>query len=377
MSTAETSPERRAAAESFVLAAVLSGTAPRREPEHATVTTALVRAVLRRFMAEVADVELDPVRAAGRGYANAGVSHAHALCELHRTIIEMSRYWWASVSAPEVSAMLRLSQTVDAEVDAVRAALSDGYCAALAASGTRSLGRRQLAESLLGGRTIGPVLLRAANVDLAGHYMVLSSAAPSGVEDVTERFGGAGVLLLSTDGRLDMLMPVGAGARGNQAATAGRAFDRLAALTGAVVAGAAFAARDALPTAAADARIALQIAEACDRRGAVLADQVLVERAMAGSAAALRQLAALIETLRRWPHLPSTLVALYAHDLDRSRTADHLHIARRTLTKRLDRIHQLSGIHPTSAHGVQTFLSALAADRLLATSATPDTAGAC
>jgi sugar diacid utilization regulator len=97
----------------------------------------------------------------------------------------------------------------------------------------------------------------------------------------------------------------------------------------------------------------------------VLADEVLVERALTGSPAAVAQLAGVVETLTPWPHLSGTLCALYDHDLDRSATADALHVARRTLTNRLDRIHRLTGVHPTSARGVQTFMTALAAHRLV------------
>jgi sugar diacid utilization regulator len=159
-------------------------------------------------------------------------------------------------------------------------------------------------------------------------------------------------------------VPVGRRSIDRPGEVAEQAFGRLASATGVTVAGAGVATREALPAAADEARRALRIATACGRSGAVLAGQLLVERAITGSGPAVRELAGLIGSLAPWPHLPATLAALYQHDLDRSATADHLHIARRTLTKRLDRIHQLTGIRPTSAHGVQTFLTALAADRL-------------
>jgi hypothetical protein len=368
--------ERLAEHDERILAAVLDPPAPG-EPEHADATAGLVRAVVRLVLGR--EEEAEGLRGAGRRLAEAGVSHAGAVHELHRVIIEMSRQWWASVASSDVAAMLAVGQAVDGAVERMRAELGDGFCAALAASGTRSLGRRQLAETLLTGRPAGPVLLRGAGVDPAGHYLVLCIAAPARTEvldDPARATGTPGALARRVDDRVDVLVPVARRVLDTPLGAAESAFARLAAGTGATVAGAAAGPRHRLPAVAEDARGALEVGAACGRTGVVLPGQVLVERAMTGSGSAVLELAELIAGLSRWPHLPVTLAALYGHDLDRSRTAEHLHIARRTLTKRLDRIHQLTGIHPTSAHGVQTFLSALSADRLVAQDGmTPSQAG--
>jgi hypothetical protein len=368
--------DRLAAYEARIIAAVLDP-APRGEPEHAEVTTALVRVVLRLVLGR--DQEGGALRDTGRRFAECGVSHAVALHELHRVIIEMSRQWWAAVAASDVTAMLAISQSIDDTVDRMRAELSDGYCAALAASGTRSLGRRQLAESLLTGRPAGPVLLRAADVEPAGHYLVLSvpaSARTEVLDDPARSMSTPGALARRAGDRIDVLVPVGRSALDAPGDAATRAFRRLAAATGATVAGAAVGPRARLVALGEEARTALEVGAACGRVGVVLPGQVLVERAMTGSASAVQELAGLVASLARWPHLPATLAALYEHDLDRSRTAEHLHIARRTLTKRLDRIHQLTGVHPTSAHGVQIFLTALSADRIVTQAGTaPSQAG--
>lgn len=357
--------DRLAVHDERILAAVLDPPAPG-EPEHADVTAALVRAVVRLVLGR--EEQVGGLRDTGRRLAAAGVSHAGAVHELHRVIIEMSRQWWASVASSDVTAMLTISQAADEAVERMRAEISDGFCAALAASGTRSLGRRQLAESLLDGRPAGPVLLRAAGVEPAGHYLVLSIIAPGRtdvLDDPVRAAGNPGALARRADDRVDVLVPVARRALVAPADAAGSAFARLAAGTGATVAGASVGPRHRLAVMAEEARGALEVGAACGRTGVVLPGQVLVERAMTGSGSAVQELAGLIASLSRWPHLPVTLAALYEHDLDRSRTAEHLHIARRTLTKRLDRIDQLTGIHPTSAHGVQTFLTALSADRLV------------
>ncbi len=332
------------------------------EPEHTDVTAELVRAVLDRVLDRGSGS--DRLGGVGRRYAESGVSYARAVHELHRTIIEMSRRWWAAVAAADVGAMLVIGQNVDDRAERMRAELSDGYCAVLAGSGTRSLGRRQLAEFLLTGQEAGPFLRQAADVELAGCYLVLCAVVTRPLDDAARAMGTPGALSRRDGDRLDVLVPVGRRALQAPGEVAQRGFQRLAAATGVTVAGAAVGMRDSLPAAAKSARTAMEVGSACGRTGAVLIGQVLVECAMTGSAPAVRELADLIASLARWPHLPVTLVALYDHDLDRSRTADHLHIARRTLTKRLDRIHQLTGIHPTTAYGIQTFLTALAADRL-------------
>ena len=360
--------QQRAAVRAAVLSTAVAGA----EPEHEPVTTDLADALLARFAAGLGgppppDVDLGVWRGLGGRYADAGVSHSQALHELQRAIIEVSRCWWAAAVPSEVPDLLRVGQVIDDDVELIRAAISDGYCVVLAASGSRSAGRRQLAECLVTGHVPHPGLLRSAGVEPAAQYLVLCVAAPAAVsvDDVADRFGIPGVVCLRSGGRVDVLVPIARRSLSEPADVAGRGFTRLAGLIPVTVAGASVGAVADLPAAVREARATLAIAATCERRGAVLADQVLVERALGGDRPAMVELAAVVAALDPWPHLPRTLRALYDNDLDRSRTADDLHIARRTLTKRLDRIHQLTGVHPTSARGVQTFLSAMAADHLV------------
>jgi PucR C-terminal helix-turn-helix domain len=356
-----------------IRAAVLSSAVTDVEPDHGRLTGVLADTLLDRFAAGLTgpplpEVDLDAWRELGARYAEVGVSHSQALHELQRAIIEVSRRWWSVALPAEVPELLRVGQVIEVDVDPIRAAISDGYCVALAASGSRSAGRRQFAESLITGVVPHPDLLRSAGVEPAAQYLVLSVAAPPApmsIDDVADRFGIPGVVGLRSSGRIDVLVPIALRSLAEPADVAARGFGRLAGLLAVTVAGAAVASVADLPAAVREARTTLEIAATCERRGPVLADQVLVERALGGDRPAMVQLAAVVAALDPWPHLPRTLRALYDHDLDRSRTAVHLHIARRTLTKRLDRVHQLTGIHPTSARGVQTFLSAMAADHLV------------
>jgi PucR C-terminal helix-turn-helix domain len=205
---------------------------------------------------------------------------------------------------------------------------------------------------------------------------VLCALAPAlrGVTgDIADAMGVPGVLMHDRDEHVWVLVPTPRLSVSSPAGPVARAFVRLSAATGVTVVGSAVADVAGVPDAAEETREILTTAVACGRRGAVLAEDVMVERALTGSTSAVDALARIIPELARFPHLPETLDVLYEHDLDRSGTADALHIARRTLTNRLDRIHRLTGFHPASARGVQIFMSALAADRIARLSATsPD-----
>lgn len=91
---------------------------------------------------------------------------------------------------------------------------------------------------------------------------------------------------------------------------------------------------------------------------------VLESRLLDGPTTA-RRLRALVSTLDHDPDLVRTLQVLYLNDLDRTRTAQDLGIARRTLAYRTQRIRELTGVHPTSTRGVQVLGPAVAVLRAL------------
>ncbi|HXV93058.1 MAG TPA: helix-turn-helix domain-containing protein [Pseudonocardia sp.] len=364
---------RLRAEEIAVRRAVVEGAGERPGREHVEVTEALVAAVFVHLLGLLPGMRRDPaadlraMREIGSRYAAARVPQGQVLYEFHRTVIEVSRRSWAVAAPGDVELLLELSQLFERQVDQIRSALTEGYCVAFAASGTRSTSRRELLVSLLTGQPVNRRLALAANVALAQNYLVMCATPPvaePNVDEIAGRLQSPGALVGCEDGRLWVLMPVSRVSIKSPREVADRGFARLAAAAGVTVAGAGLADVAGVPDAAEEALGTLEIAEACERRGGVLAEQVLVERALTGSSTAMTELAGLVAALSRWPYLQETLRSLYEHDLDRSRTAAALHIARRTLSKRLDRIHQLTGVNPTSAQGVQIFLSALAADRL-------------
>ncbi|MFI0374176.1 PucR family transcriptional regulator [Actinomadura sp. 1N219] len=65
----------------------------------------------------------------------------------------------------------------------------------------------------------------------------------------------------------------------------------------------------------------------------------------------LRQVA---HQLSRGPDLVATLDVYYRHDMKRMATATHLYVHPRTLDYRLRRTRELTGIDPTTTHGIRT-----------------------
>jgi hypothetical protein len=122
-----------------VRAAVLSASDTGADPDHGRVTTALADALLDRFTAGLGgapppDVDLGAWRELGSRYAEVGVSHSQALHELERAIIEIFRRWWSAAVPAEVPDLLRVGHVID-DVPPIRAAISNGYCVALAGPG--------------------------------------------------------------------------------------------------------------------------------------------------------------------------------------------------------------------------------------------------
>ncbi|MFF4854645.1 PucR family transcriptional regulator [Streptomyces rubiginosohelvolus] len=93
-------------------------------------------------------------------------------------------------------------------------------------------------------------------------------------------------------------------------------------------------------------------------------EELLVEMAIAAQPALIERLTALLGPLSQGTDLHMTLETLFECGLDRERATCALFIHRRTLTYRIQRIRELTGIDPTSPHGIQLLRAALVATRL-------------
>jgi sugar diacid utilization regulator len=93
-------------------------------------------------------------------------------------------------------------------------------------------------------------------------------------------------------------------------------------------------------------------------------DELLIELAISRQPDIRERLADLLAPLRQGTDLRRTWEALFGCGLDRERMTRALSVHRRTLTYRIQRIHDLTGLDPTTAHGTQLPRGALTASRL-------------
>ncbi len=356
-----------------VLSAVLdfAGTRRRGEMGHCEITTALVDAMMSRTTGLLTDRpapdDVEALAGIGARYALACVPLSRMLEEFQHMVLVLSRSWWIGAEPADIGVRLRMFQAFEADVERSRRTLSQGHGVALAVSGPLAAGRRGLADALLTGRPPDRRLVQAAGLTPARNYLVLCArpAAPGPAEVAAGPAGASGALFHRQGDLLFALLPASRLALNAPAQLAATGFARLAALTGVDVAGAGTAEVGSVPEAAREARDVLDIATACGRRGAVFMRDVLVERALVGGPDAVAELADVVSALTPWPQLSATMFALYDSGLNQSHAARTLRIARRTMALRLAHIHRLTGIHPTSARGVQIFLCALAARRTI------------
>ncbi|GAA4031737.1 helix-turn-helix domain-containing protein [Allokutzneria multivorans] len=90
-------------------------------------------------------------------------------------------------------------------------------------------------------------------------------------------------------------------------------------------------------------------------------EDVLVLEGVLNSRHTSARLGRVLLPLAEHPELVETLIAFYRNDLDRTRTAAELFIARRTLNYRMDRVRQLTALDPTSTRGIVVLSTALTA----------------
>ncbi|MFB9903703.1 PucR family transcriptional regulator [Allokutzneria oryzae] len=105
-------------------------------------------------------------------------------------------------------------------------------------------------------------------------------------------------------------------------------------------------------------------------------EDVLVLEGVLNSADTPARLGRVLAPLEGHPDLMTTLTTLYRNNLDRTRTAAELYIARRTLNYRMDRVRQLTGIDPTGTQGIVVLSTALTVSQLCRDSAGENCLGA-
>lgn len=94
------------------------------------------------------------------------------------------------------------------------------------------------------------------------------------------------------------------------------------------------------------------------------AAELVIELAISRQPALQNRLVDFLGPLERGTDLRLTLDELFFHELDRERTANALNIHRRTLSYRLQKIREFSGLDPSSPHGIQLLRAAMTAANL-------------
>ncbi|HET9383171.1 MAG TPA: helix-turn-helix domain-containing protein [Streptomyces sp.] len=256
-------------------------------------------------------------------------------------------------------------------------AVTDAYLGARCEAGEQWQARELLVERLLDGQN-ADVTAAALHMDLPEGYLVLV-CRPRGREDLAAGAlrAAAGHALAGVPGalwrenpaagRLVVLLPV----NGDLARVRAAAVDVTADLARTLgerlhVSEAHGPTLDDVPAAFGEADRAVVLVAAMPDAGGrpYRADELLIELAVARQPDIRQRLAGLLAPLRQGTDLRRTLEVLFDCGLDREQTTRALYIHRRTLTYRIQRIRDLTGLDPTTAHGIQLLRGALTASRL-------------
>lgn len=269
------------------------------------------------------------------------------------------------------------------ELPRIMSTVESAYARACGTAGDRSQARQLLMDRLTQGRPAGDVA-SALGTELPSGYLVLLCKPRGDGPDCSFRGGlptgqldSVPGLLWQADhasGGLLVLLPVEASAAAARATARGLVTSLANALGRRLSAAEAHGATlDDVPAAVHDARQSLALVGAMpDAESRPYgADELLVELAVARQPAVRRKLTELLAPLQRGTDLQRTLEVLFDCGLDRQRTTAALHIHRRSLTYRIQRIRELTGLDPTTAHGIQLLRAALTATRLPATLTSP------
>jgi len=120
-----------------------------------------------------------------------------------------------------------------------------------------------------------------------------------------------------------------------------------------------------VPAAASEAAEVLRLALELGREpGTYRLDDVLLEYVLTRPSEAGGKLADMLAPLEGGPELVATLEGYFAADFDRRRAAAALNIHPNTLDYRLRRVHELTGLSLSTAHGLMVLGAALTARRL-------------
>jgi hypothetical protein len=265
---------------------------------------------------------------------------------------------WSLGDPGEYAELTEVTGRAGVALDTVQKAVVDTYWSQAHADRFGRQGRRALAHGLLTGFPTQQQA-RDAGVDVAERYRVAVLRSPDRTgawrAAVSEQLHELLVLHAVLADEIVVFepdsSPAGPSTVGNQ--------PRL----GQVAIGVAAAAPVAgLPRAVVEARRVAGLALTVPLLGRVVStEQIPLELTLLQDGDLAASMCALAEPIAMRPDLLHTIRVLYQLDLNRTSTARRLGIARRTLSGRLTRIHELTGLDPTSTRGIQILYTALTA----------------
>lgn len=255
---------------------------------------------------------------------------------------------WRRGRAGDHTELTELTGRAAAVLDTVQRVIVDTYWTQARADRFGRHGRRALAHALLTGRasdagtgTYRTVVLRSA--DRTGTWREKASDLLHD-ERIAHCVLAQEVVLFEAEG-VSGRLPVGARL----------GLDRVAA-------GAAVSPVEDLPEAVDRARLVACLALAVPLLDLVVsAEQLPLELTLLQDETFATAMCTLVEPIGMRPDLLTTIRVLYQLELNRTSTARRLGIARRTLSGRLSRIHELTSLDPTSTRGIQILHTALTA----------------
>lgn len=340
-----------------------------------------VRLVVEMSMTDepISDEHMDFFRNIGRERGAKMFPIADLRAGLKVSYLAGLRDIYSMVDSANHSEILQLAEYTTREHPRILAATESAYTAAQRELGDTARARALVLNHLLAG-TPADGVVAAAGVTLPAGYLVvpcrleLPSDPATRDEMLSATLGSRpGALWRAEPRGLLVVLPVDRDPLAARAVAADLMDELSDVADRPVKAAEAYAAElAAVPTAFAEAQQAVRLVAAMPdaQNRPYRMDELLVELAIARQPSVRQRLADQLEPLRNGTELQRTIEVLFECGLDRERTARRLFIHRRTLTYRIKRVRELTGLDPGTAHGIQVLRSALTASRL------PEVAGA-
>jgi hypothetical protein len=294
------------------------------------------------------------------GAAERGIPLDVQLQIVRRTIAFTMSHYWESAGPEHTDALLGLSALTSRFHHRLEQLLVDAYCQRLGTDVAAERLRKAYADALLSGHLPPPTA--GTEMPLSSRYLVLVvPGRPGSPPPLAALMTDDRVLHTVRDGADVTLVPAEPDGLALAEKLALRARD-----AGRESAVATLADSPNLVPQAYERARRLKQASAALRDAPVLVmpEDALPERLLGTDPEVAAELADVLARVVATPGLHETLTTFLDSDMDRTSTAERLHIHRRTLTQRLYRIRELTGYDPRTSRGVQVLSLALAARRM-------------